>query len=541
MARKFAKACLGAGLNLVTVLFGLFVFHSALGSQLWLSRTGPWIRQTATPTDFMQLFLDDAPWTNAAANVKVFKVAAPFAIAATDEQLMRMFVSLKKHNIAFALETQMLPVGPNGCGQGVEGYMDPIGLRKLMERIQRLGAELRYLVMDEPLWFGHQSNGKNTCQSTIDEIVKNVATHVAIVKKVFPNVEIDDVEPIASPGEPNDWVAELSSFHRAYKQAVGEPLGAFDADLTWSGNWQPQLTQLAKILHAAGMQFGIIFDGDGADLAPVAWTTHAEERFTQVEADPALVPDRAIIQSWAPQPAHMLPETVPGTMTYLVNRYLSREVVLTLRRDGDRLSGRLTDIAGKPVHGGKVDFIAVAGNSPKEKSPRNVSGEVPATAAKALVALRINTECGCSGPASIDLGAVTYRDSGSNVTLQAPLLPNRGDNLITANLGQIVSRNSAPFPVTPGSHFSFDVLMGATEASANSGYVALVLLNASGAEVLRLRVPFQSASLNLGSSVSDSGGNISMDLPVNLSSSITGFRARYSGGDGYRGATAELP
>src|SRR5258708_7793778 len=262
MARKFAKACLGAGLNLVTVLFGLFVFHSALGSQLWLSRTGPWIRQTATPTDFMQLFLDDAPWTNAAANVKVFKVAAPFAIAATDEQLMRMFVSLKKHNIAFALETQMLPVGPNGCGQGVEGYMDPIGLRKLMERIQRLGAELRYLVMDEPLWFGHQSNGKNTCQSTIDEIVKNVATHVAIVKKVFPNVEIDDVEPIASPGEPNDWVAELSSFHRAYKQAVGEPLGAFEADLTSSGNWQPQLTPLAKIVHAAGMQSGIIFLGD---------------------------------------------------------------------------------------------------------------------------------------------------------------------------------------------------------------------------------------------------------------------------------------
>ncbi len=541
MTRHLTKAGRGAKLNLVTLLVGLLACNSALAAQVWLSRTGPWIRQTATPTDFMQLFMDDAPWANAAANVKVFKVAAPFAIAATDDQLTRIFVSLKKRNIAFAMETQMLPVGPGGCGQGIEGYMDPVGLQKIMERIQRLGGDLRYLAMDEPLWFGHASNQKNACHSSIADIAKNVAIHVAIVKKVFPNVEIDDVEPVAATGEPSDWVAELNSFHSAYKQAVGQSLGAFDADITWSGPWQPQLTQLAKSLHAAGMQFGIIYDGDDADRAPVAWTSHAEERFTQVESDPALVPDRALLQSWAPQPANMLPETSPGTLTYLVNRYLARQVVLTLQRDGGRLSGRLTDSSGKPVSGGKVDFVAVAGSSPTEKSPRNVSGDVPANATKAIVALRINSECGCSGPASIDLAAVNYRDSGSNVALQGPLLPNRGDNLITANPGQAVNRNSAPFPVTPGSHFSFDVLMGATTASANSGYIALVLLNANGGEVLRLRVPFQSASINLGSAVSDNSGNLTMPLPANLSRTTTGFRAQYAGGDGYRGAIATVP
>src|SRR5277367_5709371 len=138
MRRNFTNTRLRAPRSLPILLLGLLTCSSALASQLWLSRTGPWIRQTATPTDFMQLFLDDSPWSNAAANVKVFKVAAPFAITATDEQLPRMFVSLKKRNIAFSLETQMLPVGPNGCGQGVEGYMDPVGLQKLMERIQRL-------------------------------------------------------------------------------------------------------------------------------------------------------------------------------------------------------------------------------------------------------------------------------------------------------------------------------------------------------------------------------------------------------------------
>jgi hypothetical protein len=35
-------------------------------------------------------------------------------------------------------------------------------------------------------------------------------------------------------------------------------------------------------------------------------------------------PDRAIFQSWQPNPTHALPETVPDTLTHLVDFYLNR-------------------------------------------------------------------------------------------------------------------------------------------------------------------------------------------------------------------------
>jgi hypothetical protein len=43
-----------------------------------------------------------------------------------------------------------------------------------------------------------------------------------------------------------------------------------------------------------------------------------------LERDASLVPDDAIIQTWDRHPARFLPETQPGTLTYLVNRYGSR-------------------------------------------------------------------------------------------------------------------------------------------------------------------------------------------------------------------------
>jgi len=44
--------------------------------------------------------------------------------------------------------------------------------------------------------------------------------------------------------------------------------------------------------------------------------------FVQVEADPSMVPDDAIIQSWGnPTALCAAPKTQSGTMTYLVNRY----------------------------------------------------------------------------------------------------------------------------------------------------------------------------------------------------------------------------
>jgi len=531
--------------RVLAALWGIFLLSgSALAAEIWLAGTDPVVRRTSykdeQPTDYMQLFEDNARWVNAAANVKAFKTTTQFVVGATDEQLAKMFAGLKKRKISFAMETLMLPPGDKGCGKGIEGYLDPNGLQSVIERIRRLGGDLRYVAMDEPLWFGHTSNQPNACHSPIESLAQSVAFRISVIKKVFPDVEIGDIEPMATPEQPNDWMDEINQWIQAYQKATGFPLRFFDADVTWAGPWQSQLRSLTTHLSAAKISFGIIFNGDPTDSTGVAWTTHAEERFSRVENDPTIIPQRAVLQSWTLQPSHMLPETEPGTMTYLVDRYTSRKVILTLNRTNGRLFGRLSDSSGNPVNGQQVVLLAVDGVTASNRSVRTISGEVPATANKGIVGLRINTECGCAGPAKVSIGGVNYRDSGAKVALRSPLLVDNADTEFSARAGETISRNSQPFAVAAGSHFTLEVPMGATDESTNSGFLALIFLDSNGKEVERDRLSFQPAEKNLGTVTTDSGGNFSLQLPAAVTSSNPSYHATFSGHAGYRLASTVL-
>jgi hypothetical protein len=520
-------------------LCGIFLVSvSARAAEIWLAGTDPVVRRTSykdeQPSDYMQLFEDNAAWAKAAANVNAFKTTTQFVVGATDAQLAKMFAGLKKRNISFAMETLMLPPGDKGCGKGIEGYLDPNGLRSVIERILRLGGDLRYIAMDEPLWFGHTSNQQNACHSSIESVAQEVVFRISVIKKLFPNVEIGDIEPIATAMQPNDWMEEINQWIQAYQKATGFPLRFFDADVTWAGPWQLQLKSLATHLNAAKILFGIIYDGDPTDPNGVTWTTHAEERFSRVENDPTMAPQRAILQTWTLQPSRMLPETEPGTMTYLVDRYTSRRVFLTLKHTNGRLFGRLSDSSGNPVSNGQVVLYAVDGRIASNRSVRTASGEVPATADKAIVGLRINTECDCTGPANVSIGAVNYRDSSAKVVLRNPLLINNADTEFSASAGETISRNSQPFAVAAHSHFTLEIPMGATDASTNSGYLALIFLDSNGKEVERDRLSFQPAERNIGTVTTDSGGTFFLQLPATGSSSSPSYHATFSGSRGYR-------
>ena len=170
-------------------------------------------------------------------------------------------------------------------------------------------------------------------------------------------MQVGDIEPFGG-AEPAGWIDEIMQWSRAYQEAAGEPLAFFDVDIIWGGPWQRQLELFVPRLSAGGLKFGIIYNGDPSDQTGTAWTRRAEHRFAAIEANPALTPDQAILQSWMPHPAHMLPETEAGTMTWLVNRYLAAEARWVLHRAGDQLEGRLTDVTGKPLAGAKVDIAA---------------------------------------------------------------------------------------------------------------------------------------------------------------------------------------
>ena len=413
---------------------------------------------------------------------------------------------------------------------------------EVAERIRLTGGDLRYLAMDEPLWFGHQFTGPSACRTPVDELAREVATNVAIYRSVFPAVQVGDIEPFGSANSAG-WTDQIMGWSQAYEHAVGRPLAFFHVDVNWNGPWRSQLALLVPRLHAVGLKFGIIYNGDRADQTSLAWTQHAEQRFAAIEAESTLTPEQAILQTWMPHPSRMLPETRPGTMTWLVNRYLAAETRLALHRTGEHLEGQLTDSAGRPLPGATVAVAARWTGETGATAMHKRSGSVPRNAVDGLFALRINTECNCSGPAEIRLGPVSYRDDRTGQRFQQSLGPQGSGALVEykAQPGQAIAQNTSHFPVAPGDPFTVEEPMRTDLTSANSGYVALIFLDGKGKEVGRSRITFQPAEQSIGAVITDSVGSFSLlPNPVTLRNSV-GFRAEFPGDEKYRSASATLP
>jgi hypothetical protein len=58
------------------------------------------------------------------------------------------------------------------------------------------------------------------------------------------------------------------------------------------------------------------------DKSMMYGTQETEHRCLLIESNPSMIPDHAIIQTWARWPKKMLPVDQPGTLTNLVLQYL---------------------------------------------------------------------------------------------------------------------------------------------------------------------------------------------------------------------------
>jgi hypothetical protein len=195
----------------------------------------------------------------------------------------------------------------------MEGSSNPPTAHALATRIQKLGGDLAYMAMDEQLWFGHFAGGPQASHFSIDNIAHQVAIHVAEVRAIFPNVHVGDIEPLADPLPPDALDANLD----AYKAASGTPFAFLHGDVQWAQPWQMSLISAAKIVHAEGMQFGVIIDSDHPpDTSDTHWTSYARQRMSDVLR--LVSPDDLIFQSWVKAPSRWLPDSQDGTLTSLV-------------------------------------------------------------------------------------------------------------------------------------------------------------------------------------------------------------------------------
>jgi hypothetical protein len=294
-----------------------------------------WFGPHSTVPDYMGLFKPDAPWQNAASHVSVIGIPDEFLTKAPDSDLQQIFVGLKRRNIKlmvqmFPLAGRPTPEAPE-CGVAVEGYGAPGGSLLIARKVKRLGGEIDYFGMDEPLYYGrdfdryddqNRNPQRRGCHLTISEVAGDAAARLKQVRSVFPNVKVGDVEPFMAFPD-SQWETELSNWFDAFHSATGEPLAFFRLDLIWIKPWQSRMPKLAALLRSKGIPLQVIYDGSSNAGSDAAWVSQAKQRFQQFEGTLGFKPDGAVLQSWAAWPSHALPDSDPNTMTGLVLQYVN--------------------------------------------------------------------------------------------------------------------------------------------------------------------------------------------------------------------------
>jgi hypothetical protein len=279
--------------------------------------------------DFTALFAPGAPWPRALAQTHVVGLYAGWVATADDATLDPIVAFLNAHRIAIELEAPSLQA-LSTCGTGVEGYV-PYGTPlqsftlSYLQRLKALHANVQYLKIDEPFFFGSVVADPNSCHFAVDDLAAQVAAFTALVHSVDPAIQVGDVEPvITTGGYTPDAVTALDNWHDAYAQAAGAQFPFFIADNDFSNPAWPQLDlALENSARQRYMRFGIIYIGDPQDQSDAEWISKVESRFETYEVRSGGRPDFALFQSWEIHPKHCLPETNKNTFTGALDAYLN--------------------------------------------------------------------------------------------------------------------------------------------------------------------------------------------------------------------------
>lgn len=270
-------------------------------------------------TDAGSMWMPDAPWKTVAGAVRVIQFPPTSVDRARDSDLREALGDLKRRNIAFAVGTGLL-IRSDRCRATTEAYVDQKMMEGLFDKLRRNGADVKYVTMDEPFFYGHRDSGPTSCHESPQVLAQALKESIAIVRKYFPNAKIgsDEVVDASRP-----WVQELVQWTDTFKAVTGEPLAYIHTDLNWKEGSVRNLLPLAAALKQRHVALGIIYDADSANNnSDENWSRNTISHFAEVEKEIGVRPDHAVIETWVKTPTRMLPENQPGTFTNVVLQYI---------------------------------------------------------------------------------------------------------------------------------------------------------------------------------------------------------------------------
>jgi len=323
-------ACVG-----VACFVTLFSPVAVARMEVWLSPFEPVWRTIHgwPPNDYMQLFEANAPWQTAARGVKVFEITEKFVLQESDDDLSKALRGLTERHIRLAMLGPPLVAKPT-CGKSVEGFGPPHDIATAAARIKQLGGELNYLVMDEPLYYGHWFNGRprypyetvvpTPCHAAIEDMAHEAAGKISELARIFPDITIGQVDSVGViPADDAAFAASLEAWIKAYEDATSRKLAFFDLDAAWPmPAMQSQFRAAVDVIRKKNIPLGVIFNGTRMDQSDEAWLAAARQHIKLVRSTLGGSPDRAIFETWTDYPRRMLPEGDPNTLTGLVKEYV---------------------------------------------------------------------------------------------------------------------------------------------------------------------------------------------------------------------------
>jgi hypothetical protein len=473
-------------------------------------------------------------WKTVASHTSAVQFSPAAFLNAKDDDLKRAFQNLAEHHIGVALEFRVL-VRTGQCPQWSKGYSDPGDLEKILERIQRLGGDLKYAVMDDPFFFGHRFSGPGACLEPPANLAWQIAEKIRLVRSYFPNAQIGTADLI---DESTSWIDELVEWTDVYQRVTGEPLAFFHADVAWSHAAIRNLAPLARALMARHIPFGIIYNADDAAHSDETWIDSTRQHIAEIESTMGIHPYAAVFRSWARYPSRLLPETQPGTLTNLALQYLLARPSVTLTREATILSGRMVDAQGHAVASANltVDALDVAGSM--DLVERHLTGKVPLEAATAMVAIQVNYfggACVCAGRVDASVGTIRYHEAGTGRDEEIPPFPATPGNALPSVRamqfppGQPVNLIFKSFPVTPGADYELDVPLSVSANGERAGFVVVAFREGSGKESRWDRLWLRPSVRSLGNAITNSEGRFQIEIPQRVVEAGSEIRAYFPG------------
>ena len=470
------------------------------------------------------VFQDDAPWREAARKVSMIVLVAEVVRRTPVADVAVIGAFARQHGIKLGVVLQSIAKYQNQSCGGIEGYSYPGEMKEAVDVLHRAGVSIDTVVMDEPVWFGHYDPQPGGCRVALPELVDRVALVVQEALDFYPHARLVEIEPIPDLTDNPGWRQTLTAFRLGMARKLGRRITDIQLDVNWNNpGWKQSMRDIRAHVRQQNMGLGIFYNGTDQDTSDAAWFARAIRNFETVEGALGLVPTQALFTSWHPFGVLNLPETTPYTQTWLINRYVREPARLSAGFEGMGAHGILTTARGRPIANATVRGF-VPGVDFSQPLPESVvEGVVPATAATAIIAFRLNTECRCDGPNDVLIGTLTYAETSGGSGLKTFAFPSvsatygkvivDGETVggtrvtrVVAEPGQSFTPNSDIFPVTAGARYRFTVPAATVGGMGWYGNAIIIWIDQSGNGIGRVFVTPEAGRVLTSTAVTGADG-----------------------------------